>query len=305
MSGTKKSWHPTHTRTAWVPIKNLSVDPRYERPLSRRKVVAIAKDLDPDAIGQILVSERDDGSLVIIDGQHRVEAVRETWSDSEAVPCLIYVGLTFTDEADLFVKFNDLRTKPRPLDLFKARIAAKDENAAAISKVCMKNGLTIGAGGGATNRIACVQALAQVYNQTSAEVLDQTLSTIIDAWSEHGTVEASVLQGSIVHGVALVIARHRTRIDLRRLVKAMHGTTHAQLIAKARFAKQADIGASDSRARIETMIAQQLVYLYNKGLRDQTRHLRWDTRFANQFWLDETQLPRTGRASAYDDDGDE
>ena len=42
----------------------------------KAKVNKIVKNFNPIGMGPILVSEREDGSLWIFDGQHRVEALK-------------------------------------------------------------------------------------------------------------------------------------------------------------------------------------------------------------------------------------
>src|SRR6187549_648827 len=69
----------TNGQVTWLRVDRLTVDPAvgggYQRALNPRKVKAIAKELDPDALGVLTVSRREDGSLVIIDGQQRQGAL--------------------------------------------------------------------------------------------------------------------------------------------------------------------------------------------------------------------------------------
>lgn len=285
MAGTKsgKTWHPTPTRSTWIPVAELLVDDAYQRPLNRRKVNEIKKDFDPDAIGVIYVSERDD-RFYVLDGQTRREAVMDLWGPKEKVPCLVYADLTREDEARLFAQFNEKRTKPRPLDIFRAKVMAGDTVACAITDMVEHLGLIISAGLGP--KVSCVQHMTAVYHHGGPDVLERTLRVIVNAW---GADQKSV-QGTIVQGVGLLVSRHRSTINDDRLVQALSGVSPEQVIAKARFAKEAVSGVlpgASALGRIDTTIAQQVIHLYNKGLRDAAKLLTWDDRRASARYWDE------------------
>lgn len=52
-----------------------------------------------DALGFLVVSERQDGTLAVMDGAMRAEAVCRVEGEDAVVPCKVYTGLTVAQEA--------------------------------------------------------------------------------------------------------------------------------------------------------------------------------------------------------------
>jgi len=115
------------TRFAWVPLGAMFSAP-YERPLSQPKVDRILKAWDLRAVGVLYLSERvtpgsEDHAFAILDGRHRQAAAEQHGVAS--LPALIYQGLTYADEATLYVAFATVN-RQTALDRFRARVEAGD-----------------------------------------------------------------------------------------------------------------------------------------------------------------------------------
>lgn len=67
--------------TMEVPLADLNVDSNYARELDEAWVETIVSGWDPDLFRNPLVSRRSDGSLWVVDGQHRVEAAKRLGFD--------------------------------------------------------------------------------------------------------------------------------------------------------------------------------------------------------------------------------
>src|SRR5690606_25145225 len=122
-----------------VPLNLLTVDLRVQRALDRRKVNRIAAELNPDAIGMICVSKRPDGTYVIIDGQHRVEALKITGAANTTVLCEVFNDLTLADEAAMF-RWRNNTTQPHYIDRFRVRLVEGDGDVRAIVDILHKYG---------------------------------------------------------------------------------------------------------------------------------------------------------------------
>jgi hypothetical protein len=104
----------------WLPIHQLRIDPTINRPLNRQRVHTIAEKFDPDAIGVLTVSVRPDGTYLLLDGQHRLAALRQAgWDGQQKVPCDLRHGLSQVQEVALFVKLNNT-AKPKYIHRFYA-----------------------------------------------------------------------------------------------------------------------------------------------------------------------------------------
>lgn len=91
----------------WIELKKLKIDDSYQRDTqSRRSQINISKIVDSfswDKFSPISVSENTDGTFNIIDGQHRVEAIRQL-GDIDKVPCWVIPGRLFLESSGLVIK---------------------------------------------------------------------------------------------------------------------------------------------------------------------------------------------------------
>lgn len=124
-----------------IPLGSLRVDHRmYQRPLQRH-VRMIAKNWKDDKCDALLVNYRGDGYFYIIDGQHRYEAA--LMRGAKNLVCVVLVGLTIKEEADLFVEQNDDTKKLTPYDTFKANLCRGEERDILINEICKDYGIRV------------------------------------------------------------------------------------------------------------------------------------------------------------------
>ena len=130
----------------WMPPKMLAIDPAYQRSIdnttSKALIGRIAKDWDWDLCQPLVVSQREDRQLFVVDGQHRLAAAIAR-GDIEQLPCFICSLPDIAAEANRFVQFNRNRRALKPLDLWKAAVASGDEHALAINAALDAAGLKI------------------------------------------------------------------------------------------------------------------------------------------------------------------
>lgn len=261
--------------TQWLPVGELKFDQTVQRSLNPAWAAHIGKELDPDLIGILKVSRRRDGDYVI-DGQHRVVAVRDHFGNNGTlIECQIFEGLNRADEAKIFVGTSNNRLLTA-LEKFLKGAIAKDPTAVEITKIVESVGFTV-ASGKLQGRIPAVGALRAVYfgftdgsrqhrsgvipaaEDKKPELLRSTLNVIKAAWG--GTADS--LTGSIIEGVGRLLAARQRSIDLGDLARDM---------ASYPGGPMALIGAARMRASIAggnvgSGIAEVLVDIYNKGRR--------------------------------------
>jgi hypothetical protein len=217
-----------------VRLDDLTTDPSFNRPLSESGVDHIAVAFNAPAFGIIHVWQRDDGVLVIVDGQHRCAAARRVGVpvDAKCIPAIVYAGLTVAEVAELFLTLNDSK-KVGPLDRFHAELTAGRPITHAINQMVMANGLRVGKGNDAT--VGCVAALHTVYGMGDANgaVLGRTLAALHRAWGPIREAYAAV----IVRGVGRYLHEHPD-VDPGELGYALvhrtHGGAPINLLAKAK-----------------------------------------------------------------------
>ena len=125
----------------YLPISLMHVDHHYQRPADTRWVRTIAHDFDPDLLGVFTVNWRIDDSFWLINGQHRLRALRELDKLDAVVPCDLYVGLSLVEEAKLFTETQALTKRISVRDRWHARLAEKDPVTLAINAILTEYGL--------------------------------------------------------------------------------------------------------------------------------------------------------------------
>lgn len=242
---------------------DIKVDTRYQRGLNLAQVERIASQFDPGAFGTITVSRRNDGSLWVLDGQHRLAALQHmNWGD-QRVPCIVYDGLSLDDEAKLFYSPQMTRRALTPMERFRARLILGDPVAIEIKRIANAHGYEINTGTGSdgnTDTIDAVAAVECIYKTwAGGAMLGTVLGVTRDAW---GTNEFHI-PGSVLIGIAAFCYRfpeyNRTRLIsvLRSIRPESTGctTTNSKRVASrsGRLVEErsARMGDSDEKTKID------------------------------------------------------
>jgi hypothetical protein len=271
----------TSGQLTWLRADRLTVDPEYQRTIQKRKVRQIARDFDPDAFGVLYVSKRADGTHVIIDGQQRHAAVMLMGWGDQRVPAQVFTNLSKAHEAELFRRYNEVRTKPRPLDLHRAAIVARDKRALAIEKILQDHGLKF-SNGPVHGSVQSVVALQSIFDNAGQRTLEKTITISLKAWgaSHEG------LTGEVLTAIAIILARHGGDVDDGRLVRVISKMDPAGLVRKARVLK-ADLGAvsgGSGTPRLAGIVAAMVIKAYNVRLKEADR-ITWDAEATGvNFW---------------------
>lgn len=260
-------------RTKRVRAGDLTVDPRVQRDhLTHSKLAKIRENYNRAALGTLQVSERADGSLVILDGWHRWTVVSELEKDDFPLQCQLHTGLTLEQEAGLFVQFNQQEAANK-LDLHKVRVTQGESVAVAIDEAVRANGWTVGLGEG---RIRAILALEKVYYTGEGlreghgkKLVANTLRVITTAWGREDpkAVDQNILR-AVGHFLFLVEKRwtdepKSREFDYDALAVAMGELKKGPAGWLAACRGQAEGSAKTLRS----VLLQELLTLYNKGRR--------------------------------------
>ena len=111
----------------WIDKHSLQIDTKnYQRDeLSKSKTQELVNNFKWAAFGALYVAQRDDGSLQVFEGGHRLRAALQR-PDITEVPCLVYRIHQLSEEADSFKKVNENRSPVKAHDRWKAGIVAKN-----------------------------------------------------------------------------------------------------------------------------------------------------------------------------------
>lgn len=242
-------------------VRELTVDPRVQRPLDTRKVQRIVETFNPSAIGILTVSSRKDGSNVVLDGQTRLEAVRRVSEGDGRVPCRIFKDLSLDQEARIFLDLNTT-TKPSRIDAFQVKLVAKDETSLEIDKIIHPWGWDVKshAKDGYIQAIAAIEKIYAKSVQLQAEpnLLDMTIRTITKAWG----INRDGVQAGLLLAVASLYAAHGSNINFDRLVDVLKSWEGGPVGLHT----QGKAHANTMRMRVYHGISGMIVSVYNRGL---------------------------------------
>lgn len=204
MSDSNKNRVEREARLRWVPIGLMKVSPLAQRELNQARVDKLAADFDLEQLGTPTVSHRD-GAFYIIDGQHRIEALKQIgWGDQQ-VQCWVYEGLTEQMEAEKFLRLGDVLTI-EGFSKFRIGVVAGRPAECDIDRIVRSNGLVISRDQ-VPGAIRAVGTLRRIYDRADGKTLGRALRITRDAFGDPG-MEAAVLDG-----IGLLCQRYNGALD--------------------------------------------------------------------------------------------
>lgn len=218
---------------AWIGADELEIDHSYQRSRIRPSwVKQIAENFDPDLLQPLRVNLRrwDGDRYVVMDGQHRLLAVRRLGWHEQKLPCIVYDNLPYEVEAKLF----DTQGYSRPLtpaERFKSELSRHEPEAAIIDGMVRRAGFQINFADSTLDggRITSVQTLRRVLRKYRSGTLAETLAVIAEGLgTEHGP------KGQLIDGMGVFLGRYaaHANYDRRRLITKLRETTGTALLGK-------------------------------------------------------------------------
>jgi hypothetical protein len=253
----------TTMRTADLPLSAIRHDAGYQRLLNAQRVDEIARDWNPKLALELIVSERPDGTFYLLDGQHRVEAMRRRGIGSWR--CLIYVGLTPDQEADLFVELQQKRRSLSAIDLYRAGLKGNDEIAKAIDEIVRRHGFHVARGGGSTGAITSVDAMRGVITRYGPRILDVTLKTIRLLWP----TEPIAYGSAGIQGIGLFFAamERAPGFEYESFVQRLQSVAFGEIVREAKGRRLTGATVVETGNSLALFVATVLFDRYNRRRR--------------------------------------
>jgi hypothetical protein len=258
---------PKITRTSvlrWVSIAEMRVSERAQRAYRDEHAQKYADDFDLEGFGIPVVNFRE-GHWYIIDGMHRVAALKKIgWGDQQ-IQCEAFEGLTESQEAELFLKRNNRRAV-KAFDAFRVAVVAGRPVQCDIDRIVRAQGLKVSADT-RDGSIAAVNALERIYSLGGPPVLARTLLIIRDAYA----ADAAAMRGELLTGMSLVCKRYDGNLDDAHVIQKLASVPGGALGVVGR----AQITKRTCGRPIGQCVADTIVELINAGVRNGKRLDPW------------------------------
>ena len=238
---------------------DLIIDPRVQRPRDQPKLNKMIAECDPDALGQITLSERVDSSLVVLDGQHRVLMVAAVGYVG-GLNAKIFRGLTLEEEARLFRLLNNT-TKAARLALFQVALTEGDPTALQINAILRRYGLVM-----SSSSFSAVSAAERIARRKEGfSALDWAIDVVQRVWG----ADPKHIDGRVVEALAMLRLRDGLTIKTDSLVKKLKGQVSSKdlLLGKGRTLQQLRHG------QLQTSLCAVLVGIYNHYIKKEENKL--------------------------------
>lgn len=219
-----KQQRDAHLR--WVPIAAMRVSEIAQRELNPARVDRIAANFDPEDVGTPTVSHRGE-HFFIIDGQHRIAAMKAIGWDDQQIQCWTYEGMTEEEEAERFLKLND-NLAVSAMSKFRVSVAAGRARECDIDRIVRINDCVV-SHDKSDGAIGAVGTLGRIYDRAGAKTLGRTIRIAHAAYGDPG------LDAAVLDGIGALCQRYNGQLDddaaIERLSSAAGGTNG--LLSKA------------------------------------------------------------------------
>lgn len=189
----------------FVAVDRLAIDPAYQRatdgPYSQRIIIGMVREWKWPLCQPLVVARRDDGQLMVLDGQHRLAGARRR-GDIAHLPCVVLAGIGLKGEASAFVDLNTKRQKLSQTDIFHGQLAAGDPVAQTTHELLTKTGWRVVR---STNTqsfkpgdLTCAPFVASQVRIHGRHAVETALTTLRNAYPDEAVTQPARLIGALV-----------------------------------------------------------------------------------------------------------
>lgn len=224
----------------------------YQRLVDEREVDRLIRDWDDRLLEPVVVSYRG-GRFNVIDGQHRVAAMRKMNGDQNVmVRCKVYSGLTYEEEAALCWKLDKAKKR---LSLSQATNAlvesGLDAEATEIKRLMNCEGFTwaLGRKNNKEYEVAATRAVINAYRTLGSVGLLRLFRLLGDTW--HGDVHS--LTAPVINGMALFLKTYDTELNDRTFVKRLSAVPPEEIARRGKT----DFSTSNTALRYARVLLEK------------------------------------------------
>ena len=221
----------------------------YQRPVLDRAVDKLVREWDPRLLTPLVVSYRD-GRYNLVDGQHRVCAMRKKNGGKDVTAlCRVYRGLTYEQEAELYYRLDRAKGHLRLSHATKALVeSGTDAEIIEIKRLLEGAGFVwaLDKPTGAPFEIEATRAVINVYRLLGGAAFSRMLEITAKTWhGSPGSVKASFLSG-----MALFLKTYETELDDDVFVKRLSAVDPEEILRRGK----ADFSTNKAALRFARVI---------------------------------------------------
>jgi hypothetical protein len=232
-----------------LPLELLQVDDAYQRGTPAHLVKNIVREFSMHAFDPILVGQRTDGSMWVVDGQTRLKVARQL--GHATIEGRVFESEGKQHEAEVFLIANTKRSV-KSFDKWNAALCAEEPSTVEISEIVNKFSMSVSYNKSWPN-LRCVSKLRDAHK---SGVLHECLTAITRCWPDDADALSEVIMGSL-----LVFFNHFDKAKMDRCIVKWATLAPRKIFADAEAAKSATGG---SRYKAGALV---LMGKYNSGLR--------------------------------------
>ena len=221
----------------------------YQRPVLDRVVDKLVREWDPRLLTPLVVSYRD-GRYNLVDGQHRVCAMRKKNGGKDVTAlCRVYHGLTYEQEAELYYKLDRAKGHLRLAHATKALVESGADAEIIEIKRLLEDAGFVWALDKPTKEpfeIEATRAVINAYRLLGGAAFSRMLELIARAW--RGTPTS--LNASILSGMALFLKTYETELDDDVFIKRLSAVDPEEILRRGK----ADFSTNKAALRFARVI---------------------------------------------------
>lgn len=239
----------------YISKHNLHVDHSYQQQAKLFQAKQLAREWDQEACATLVVVERANHKLYIVDGQQRHGGAMLR-DDVDLLPCRVFKSRGVEDEAKLFLMIDTGRRQVSALDKYHASLTAGDEDAWFVEDTLDLLGLTASPNGKDKRTVGCIEALLN-----KSKIDQVAFRRVLTVASALAAADDQKLAKVLFLGLWYLDRNlNVSGINAKRIRDRLHKVGAAQLERRAKARAEADANHG------ERVYGEGMLQAVNKGL---------------------------------------
>lgn len=216
-----------------IPTSRLTSGLPYQQPISEKTVTHLAENWDDRLLTPLIVSYRD-GKYNLVDGQHRSAGARRRSNGEDVLlPCLVFEGLTYEEEAALCYQID--KSKGRLSLAMSTNALIESGQDAQILEICQlleDEGFVwaLKKRSGTEFEIVSTAAVIRAYSLLGGADFSRMFALLCKTWK--GNPQS--LSAGMISGMALFLKTYGPELDDKLFVKRLSTVNPEEIIRRGK-----------------------------------------------------------------------